>query len=217
MLSSAGIVPTIRANAAVYISDTVIGKGFLGKLKVAFNALENVDESKKDWHPRSGNKVLDLIHPSLFPLVYGKTRLMSDQLVPMHDAIAFSGKGSIFPQPGKEKLTHDEQRSAFGMYSARFQWLPCEVRFGPQNNVKITSYTKNLHPDKHRELVEIIEVAISSVVPMWDLALTELFKWESEFTYGYCPPRILVKGLPKWKYEGSVRRQDDQDEDGSLD
>ena len=30
-------------------------------------------EDQKDWHPGSNKQVLDLVHPSLYPLVYGKT------------------------------------------------------------------------------------------------------------------------------------------------
>lgn len=36
-------------------------------------SLEDVHEGDKDWHPRSNGLVLDLVHPSLYPLVYGRT------------------------------------------------------------------------------------------------------------------------------------------------
>ena len=35
--------------------------------------LEDVPDSEKDWHPGSDGLVLDLVHPSLYPIVYGRT------------------------------------------------------------------------------------------------------------------------------------------------
>lgn len=42
-------------------------------LKTAIKPLEDVPEDAKDWHPRSNGLVLDLVHPSLYPLVYGRS------------------------------------------------------------------------------------------------------------------------------------------------
>lgn len=37
--------------------------------------LENVPDSQKDWHPGSDKQVLDLVHPSLYCLVYGVSQI----------------------------------------------------------------------------------------------------------------------------------------------
>lgn len=47
------------------------------KLKVAKN-LECLPESRKDYHPDLENPVVDLVHPSLYPLQYGITPIVED-------------------------------------------------------------------------------------------------------------------------------------------
>ena len=43
------------------------------RLKIAASVLENVPDHKKDWHPGSNGQVLDLVHPSLYCVVYSRT------------------------------------------------------------------------------------------------------------------------------------------------
>lgn len=40
--------------------------------------LEDVLDSDKDWHPGTEKQVLDLVHPSLFPLVIGKSPVLKE-------------------------------------------------------------------------------------------------------------------------------------------
>jgi hypothetical protein len=77
------------------MSDTAISLDTKEKLKAAVAPLENVPEAKKDWHTGSDCKVLDLVHPSLCPLVYGKTRILSEGTVPLVDCHRYAGKGKI--------------------------------------------------------------------------------------------------------------------------
>lgn len=58
-------------------SDTLIDDNLRGKLIEGVSVLEIVPDSKKDWHPGSNNQVLDLVHPSLFCFVAGRTRILS--------------------------------------------------------------------------------------------------------------------------------------------
>ncbi|KAK6334843.1 hypothetical protein TWF718_010288 [Orbilia javanica] len=48
-------------------------EGVARELIDAVATLENVPEEQKDWHPGAGRQVLDLVHPSLWPVIYGKT------------------------------------------------------------------------------------------------------------------------------------------------
>jgi hypothetical protein len=57
-------------NGDVVKSDSAIPLELKEELKNAAAPLEQVPEWQKDWHPESDEKVLDLVHPSLFPLVY---------------------------------------------------------------------------------------------------------------------------------------------------
>ena len=176
-----GLVPAISANAIVYRSDVSVSQELMGKIRTAVAPLESVPPEEKDWHPHSGNQVLDLVHPSLFPLIYGKTRLMTEEDVPIDDAVSYCGKGVIVPIPQQGHLTHKilsriDYNQGMGMYSNRFQWLPCEVEILEGDGVQIRSYINNLHPGKHGELYEAIESVISRAIPMWNLTLAHILK-----------------------------------------
>ncbi|KZV96699.1 hypothetical protein EXIGLDRAFT_642899 [Exidia glandulosa HHB12029] len=55
----------------IWQSDRLIPDADREILKEAAKEMEEVPDAEKDWHPRSNGLVLDLVHPSLFPLVYG--------------------------------------------------------------------------------------------------------------------------------------------------
>ena len=69
--------------------------------------LENVSEALKDWHPGSDGKVLDLLHPSLFPLVYGRSRILNQSEIGVEDCLESCGAGEIVPEPAGEGYTAD--------------------------------------------------------------------------------------------------------------
>lgn len=61
----------------VYFGDHVVAADIKEQLRDAVHRLlEDVPESAKDWHPGSGEKVLDLVHPSLYPLMFGRTPIL---------------------------------------------------------------------------------------------------------------------------------------------
>lgn len=57
-------------------SDTAIAEYLKLALRNAFSLLENVSGDQKDWHPGSNGQVFDLVHPSLFPLIHGVSRVV---------------------------------------------------------------------------------------------------------------------------------------------
>ncbi|KZV97530.1 hypothetical protein EXIGLDRAFT_670061 [Exidia glandulosa HHB12029] len=57
----------------IWQSDTLVPDALRDALKQGTKVLEDVPDEQKDWHPRSNGFVLDLVHPSLYPLVYGRT------------------------------------------------------------------------------------------------------------------------------------------------
>lgn len=81
-----------------------------------------IPESSRDWHPGSNKKVLDLVHPSLYPLVYGHTRILSNGGTTLEDCIERCGEGEIIKIFSKKFSANDEPA-----FSKKFQWLPCEV------------------------------------------------------------------------------------------
>jgi hypothetical protein len=52
-------------------SDSIVGDELHQGLKAAFEKLRAEQGDEPDWHPGSGNMVHDLVHPSMYPFVYG--------------------------------------------------------------------------------------------------------------------------------------------------
>jgi hypothetical protein len=118
-------------NGDVIKSDTAISAELQSSLKAAVASLENVPSRQKDWRPGSNEQVLDLVHPSLFPLVYGISCILKDDTIGLDDFIARYGEGEVIE---KQNGYYDDHESNIDYimrqshpYSTRFQWLPCDI------------------------------------------------------------------------------------------
>ncbi|EGE79440.1 hypothetical protein RJ035_004541 [Blastomyces gilchristii] len=223
-------------DAGVVKSDTAIPDTLRNALKSAAARLEDVPDDQKDYHPQSNNQVLDLVHPSLFPVVYGRTRIITDGVLGIHEGIARAGSGEVLEIPSKEELKahkfrHDRPGELQIPYSQKFQWLPCDVAFTTDstdstetdghdkdqnlNSCKITSYINNLHPREHRELYGVIEQVISLAVPLWNRTLGYAkSKTYTRITYHFCEKEVdhdFVAAIPRPELES------DEDEDDYYD
>jgi Protein of unknown function (DUF4246) len=119
-------------NGDVVKSDKVVSSETKKALQQAVEPLENVPAAQKDWHPGSYGRVLDLVHPSLFPLVYGKSKVLDvgEKVVLLKDCTNRSGEGSVVPRPerpGKQTIDTRWSKVSLDPFSTEFQWLPCEV------------------------------------------------------------------------------------------
>lgn len=125
-------------NGDVVKSDFAIPQDVQESLKAGVRMLEDISEWHKDYHPGSDGKVLDLVHPSLYPLMYGRTRVLEDSLVTLDECIEAIGKGKVLPIRESEETVLDKKGSgSSGLanrwtrspppYSKHFQWLPCDV------------------------------------------------------------------------------------------
>ena len=110
-------------------SDTIVSTDLKRDLQGAVSPLENVPDREKDWHPGSEEQVLDLVHPSLYPLVHGQTRILGDGTVGLDDCVQRCGDGEVISVP----LTSEWERHRGGYlqqennaWSQKFQWLPSE-------------------------------------------------------------------------------------------
>ncbi|KAF9040865.1 hypothetical protein BJ165DRAFT_1350839 [Panaeolus papilionaceus] len=154
------------------ISDNALSDTFREELNEAVKILEDVPDKLKDWHPGSDEKVLDLVHPSLFPLVYGRTRVLDNgEKVALADTVRICGEGKVIPVPKVQRTYHGRWSLSRSVYSTKFQWLPCEVDISG-SNAKITSYINNLHPITHKSLYDLIEKVIDVSIPLWDSTLS---------------------------------------------
>ncbi|KAF9736240.1 hypothetical protein PMIN01_06155 [Paraphaeosphaeria minitans] len=226
-----GFVPALEATATVFKSDSIIDAQLKEDLRAAASVLENVPESAKDWHPGSDEKVLDLVHPSLFPLLYGRSRVLKPEhghvigdsagewegkggTMTLDDCEQWIGKGGIMPVPEPAATQVSSWaglsswdrwgRSEQHFYSAKFQWLPCEVAFSDDDGVKITSYINNLQPKKHKDLYEVLEKMIAKTIPMWNATLDSTQTFHKE-------PRINLDSIPWIEPEGERPREEDED------
>lgn len=135
----------------IWQSDSLIPEEASSELKNGVRVLEDVPEDQKDWHPRANGLVLDLVHPSLYPLVYGRTMVHSDdgQLLP---AVA----------PSKDSTTSDQ-----------FAWLPTDFAVAQDGSVTRKGYINNLHPS-HGELYATLNRIVCAFVPLFERVLTDL-------------------------------------------
>ncbi|CBX90456.1 hypothetical protein LEMA_P065820.1 [Plenodomus lingam JN3] len=160
-----GMIPILDSTSCVLKSDTAISADIKEELRNAVRDLEDVPDHQKDWHPGSDGQVLDLVHPSLFPLIYQRSRILPDSTINLVTCLQSIGKGTILPDPQPNlKNTGDSH-----LWSSRFQWLPCDVSFPDGKNARIDSYINNLHPVDHKGLYTTIEKLITKAVPFWDV------------------------------------------------
>ncbi|KAH6909370.1 hypothetical protein BKA70DRAFT_1188541 [Coprinopsis sp. MPI-PUGE-AT-0042] len=172
-------------NGDVVKSDVSVSLETKQALQRAVEPLENVPDIYKDWHPGSNERVLDLVHPSLFPLLYGKSRVLAigDKVTTLADFASRSGAGSVIPLPEEPGTTTGRKNSYFphkNPYSTKFQWLPCEVDI-TGTKPRIISYINNLHPDEHTALYDAIEDVIAAAIPLWDMTLAPVI--DKDFYY----------------------------------
>jgi hypothetical protein len=85
-------------------SDTAIPSSLQVALRDAVAPLENIPVVYRDWHPGSNEIVLDLVHPSLFPVIYGRTRILRDNVVGLGDCVKKCGEGETL---SIQNNTHD--------------------------------------------------------------------------------------------------------------
>jgi len=125
-------------------SDTAVSSATKEALQEAVRKLEDIPEVYKDYHPGTDGQVLDLVHPSLYPLMYGKSRVLSGQAIGLEDCIEACGKGEIIPIPPQEETALDTKGKRNGHswgkpsapYSRNFQWLPSDVVFTKDGKAK---------------------------------------------------------------------------------
>ncbi|KAL4819753.1 hypothetical protein BDW67DRAFT_123132 [Aspergillus spinulosporus] len=154
-------------------SDTAIPQDLQEELRAAVKSLEEISDEEKDYHPGSDMKVVDLVHPSLFPLVYGRTRVLCDKVIGIDNCFDSVGQGTVIKIDQNTEPSRMGRRGLHRMnkYSDRFQWLPCNVEFGPNGECQIASYINNLHPTRHKNLYHVIEQIITRTIPLWNVSL----------------------------------------------
>ncbi|KAL2129749.1 hypothetical protein VTI74DRAFT_7339 [Chaetomium olivicolor] len=181
------IVPTLDATFSIAKSDDLVPGELHSALRDAFTQLKADQASNPDWHPNTNETVQDLVHPSMYPLVYGRSQFLPDEVVGVDDAVdKWAGKGEVIPRRPEWGDELDGSQRWFGggysydrpsidksYWSTIYQWLPANVKFTNDGGVKFTSYINNLHPTKYPGIYTTIEKLIATALPLWDQCLSQ--------------------------------------------
>lgn len=169
-----GLVAAMDADAIAVKSDSIVPDWLRESLVEGVRLLENIPDRLKDWHPGSDQMVLNLVHPSLCPLAYGRTRVLPRGRVPLNDCLLYTGLGEIAPEhtDGQYDLMLDWLDTASMPAWGQYQWLPTEVEFTTDGWPRITSYINNLHPQTHISLYNVLEHFVNKSIPLWNECLS---------------------------------------------
>jgi hypothetical protein len=130
-----------RRPEGVAWSDSAVGGRLWSSLKQGVDRL--CDDEPVDYHPGSGTRVRDLVHPSLYPYVEGRS--VSRRAAPKANVPDFDRFGRPFER-------------------SRFQWLPTPFTVSSSGSVSIDAYINNLdrarHPDLYGALSQLFEAAL---------------------------------------------------------
>ncbi|KAJ7205164.1 hypothetical protein GGX14DRAFT_644910 [Mycena pura] len=163
----------------IYISDTLIPQDVEVSLKTAVRSLEDVPDDEKDWHPGSDGRVLDLVHPSICPLIFHETWGTDDD-----------GTLITFGSPDEKSLGVQEM-----FISERFQWLPSDFAVAADGAVSLMSpYINNIPPKHHDALVPVVERVMTHAIPLWERVLSALRRGEH-------PDRVKRRDTPRNSYD----------------
>ena len=133
----------------------MISTELLHQLFAAVAPLENVPDEQKDWHPGSNEQVLDLVHPSLFPIVYNRSLRRLNGL----------GSTEVMKPPVNK----------FYAISQMFQWLPSDFAVSDQGEVTLLSpYINNVHPTHHAKLYDVLPKIVERAIPLFERVLSDL-------------------------------------------
>ncbi|CAK7275430.1 hypothetical protein SEPCBS57363_006677 [Sporothrix epigloea] len=174
-LAETGFVTTLNSEVTVAKSDSAVSAYLLDSIRQCVAHLEAVSVWEGGYQLGSDQQALDLLDPSLFPVVFGLTRALPYGAVPLYDCAAYTGCGDLTVD---EPIKQEESETERPKRQSKYQWLPSDVVISKTENgkittAKITSYINNLHPHRHRALYSVFEQFVAAAVPLWEEVLTD--------------------------------------------
>ncbi|KAJ2056196.1 hypothetical protein GGI17_006322 [Coemansia sp. S146] len=215
----------------VWFSDTLIDAETTNKVKDYAAILESAPDRQKDWYPNDRTRVLNLIDPSLYPLVYSRSKLCRQSgtspqaVLKLEDAGEFPGsidgwhKALNITEDGESGyyLPIDGQNCRYS--SSEFSWLPSEFCVDDNGAVTIESYINNVHPVRHAALYPIIASVFSKFLPLLE-HVTKLRSYVTEqvVTDLVHPrqPRVIPDASKYYKSDVPLPDMDDDEYDEEL-
>ncbi|CAH0025806.1 unnamed protein product [Clonostachys rhizophaga] len=185
------LIPTLDSSFNTVVkSDKLVSKTLHQDIHASFQQLLANQAACPDWHPNSNDKVQDLVHPSMYPFVYGRSRFIHDEVVGIHNVMNFIGQGQIVPKntdratleeiPNNELYLYTPGGGEInpGCWSNTYQWLPANVAFKDDGKPEFTSYINGLRPGKYPNIYKTIKRLLDAVIPAWDQCLTEIYGYD---------------------------------------
>jgi hypothetical protein len=109
-----------------------------------------IDHEPIDHHPGSGTRVRDLVHPSLYPFVRGKSITTSPLL----------------------RLKNPEYDRWGRLYEdSVYQWLPTPFRVGADGKVTVDSYINNLDRTRYASTYDDLAALFACALPLLESVL----------------------------------------------
>lgn len=169
-------------NGDVTKSDTNVPSSLVEELRTATKVLEYEHSDLHFYYPGGMNKQRDLLSMALYPLVYGRSRILPNRLIPLDEALQYAGKGEVIPVPRETGVTNEDMSWRVAAradiqvkpYSRNHQVLPSDWELGDDCRWRIASYINNLHPVNHRNIYRLIEDAFNCLIPQWNTTMTPL-------------------------------------------
>ncbi|KAF8947005.1 hypothetical protein BGZ47_010667 [Haplosporangium gracile] len=170
--------------------------------------IDNGAEAMID-HPGSDEKVLALVHPSLFPFVAGQTRVTDKEAIPPLDFITTGKILNVAPVPKSSKAD-----STF--YSKTHQWLPTDFDITPEGKVKARLYINNLHPVEYKDMYPVLEEILEKFLPMFEEVLVKIADFppnKLKANRYWCGPLPEFEEAQDYDWD----KDEDKDEEGGDD
>ncbi|VDB98723.1 unnamed protein product [Peniophora sp. CBMAI 1063] len=184
--------------ARIWQSDSLVDEDLRNELLDCVTKLEGVPDELKDWHPRANGQVLDLVHPSLYPGVYGHTAVQPYSLlqgtrdVPRPQYTIDPATIVVPDSYGSHRLSSEFPAMISASFiSPRFQWLPTDFVISEDGaSAHVLGYINNLEPRVHASSYPVLERLVARFVPLWERVL-------GETAAGYLPPMRTEGGYKK--------------------
>ncbi|KAH8915731.1 hypothetical protein BT69DRAFT_1325001 [Atractiella rhizophila] len=129
-------------------SDSLIPNDIRSAFISSLRPLEDLPESGKDWDLRSDHQVLNLVDPSLYPILYKHTR--------------------AYP-----RSIPAEERNWWNIQELILPWCPIGDTDSNGKSCKIASYINNLDPKKYPAAYKALEDIFPRFVPMFERLLRD--------------------------------------------
>ncbi|KAG8949549.1 hypothetical protein FRC04_008482 [Tulasnella sp. 424] len=155
--------------AGVYESDALIPEELRQRLLEAVKPLEGGPDEQKDWRPQCNNQVRDLVDPSLYCGVYGRTLAYH-----LHKDCDDGGPKKTGQLNHESHAAHVRECPEWAV-SEQFTWIPTDFDITEDGrSAKAVEYINNVHPSRHSDLHKVIEEVVARFSFLWDRVLTDL-------------------------------------------